>query len=175
MIQVVMDTSSLISLELIEILKKSLRIIEITIPKTVKDEIREIAKYKDLEGKSAKNVVKLIENGTIKVVEIKNQKNVDNILSRNVNRGEAECFVCCVENKISGLIMDDIDAAYSLEGFVILNKINIKISIAVLMELYFQKIVDKKELKRLIKNLIKIREWESGALEVLSNKYLENI
>ncbi len=175
MIKAVMDTSSLVSLEMIGALKKSLEIIYITIPNAVEGEIKELAKYKDLEGKSAKAAGELIGKGSINVVEIKDQKRVENLLSRDVNRGEAECFVCCLENKISALIMDDVDAAYDLEGFAIANKIGIKISVAVLVELYFQKIVGKKELKRFVEKLIKIREWEGGALEVLSKKYLENL
>lgn len=175
MIKVVMDTSALISLELIGALGKSLRILDVIISETVKDEITEISKYKDVEGRSAKNVINLINVGSIKVIKIKNRKNVENLLSRNANKGEAECFVCCLENKISQLIMDDIDAAYSLEGFAIANKTDIKISIAVLMELYFQKMIAKKELKMFIKKLVKLREWEGGALEILSKKYLENL
>lgn len=166
--KVVMDTSSLISLEIIGALEKSLEIVDVNISKTVVDELKETAKYKDQEGKAAKKVLKLAEKENIKVIEIKNQQHVENLLSRSVNRGEAECLVCCLENKISKLIMDDIDAAYSLEGMAIANNVEIRISLAVLMELYFQKKIDKKKLKYFVKKLVETREWEGGALRVLS-------
>ncbi len=175
MIKLVMDTSSLISLELIGALEKSIKIVEIMIPKAVKEEIMEIAKYKDKEGNSAKNIIKLIRKENIKICEIKNKKNVGNLLSKNVGRGEAECFACCLENKILKLIMDDINAAYSLEGLAMTHKIDIKISIAILVELYYQKIIDKRKLQGFVKRLIKTREWEGGALEVLSKRYLDNL
>jgi len=172
MIQVVMDTSSLISLEIVGSLEQSLEIVDINIPKAVVDEINELAKYKDRERKSAENVLKLIEKGGIKTIGIKNQEHAENLLSRNVNRGEAECFVSCSENNIKKLIMDDVDAGYSLEGQAIANKIEIKISLAVLMELYFQNRIDKEELKKLVEKLIKAREWEGGVLKVLSKVFI---
>lgn len=175
MIEVVMDTSSLVSLQMINILTKSLKIIKIIVPKAVKEELNDISKHKDNEGKAAKEVLEFILKGNIKTIEIKNQKKVENLLSKDVNYGEAECFVSCIENDIKTLVMDDIDAAYILEGIAITNKIKMKISVAVLIELYREKIIDKLQLKNHINSLIKIRQWESGVLEVLAKKYLENI
>ena len=175
MMEVIMDTSSLVSLQIINILVKSFEIIGVIIPKIVKEELNEISKHKDNEGKAAKEIIELINKGNIKTVEIKNRKKVENLLSKDVNYGEAECFIACIENDIKTLVMDDIDAAYSLEGLAIANKIKMKISVAVLIELYREKVIDKSQLKNSINSLIKIRQWESGILEVLAKKYLENI
>ena len=175
MIYTVMDTSSLISLEMIGALEKSQKIVKITIPLAVKDELGEIEKYKDKEGRAAKNILKMIKNKSIETTKIKNIKKVDNLLSKNVNRGEAESFICCFEKNIKTLVMDDVNAAYSLEGLAIASGIKIKISIAVLVELYRQKLIDKQKLRKFIIDLINIREWEGGALEVLAKKYLENV
>jgi len=169
----VMDTSSLISLELSGILQRSLKLLQIVIPSTVKEELEEISKYSDEEGKAAKLILKLIQNKKIPQLEIKDYKKVENLLSSDVDRGEAECFVLCLENKITILIMDDVDAAYSLEGLAKVNDIKLKISVAVIIELSKKKIITKKQALRAIRKMINIREWEGGALEVLAKKYLK--
>ena len=173
--KVVMDTSSLISLQLIGILQESFKIIRVIIPKAVEKEINEISVYKDKEGKSANKILEFVTNGVIEVIEVANKNKVDNLLSKNIDFGEAECFIACNEQNADVLIMDDVDAAYSLEGLAIANRIKIKISVAVLIELYNEKIITKLELKSFVDSLIKIREWEGGVLEVLGRKYLEHI
>ena len=175
MIHVVMDTSALISLGMIDTLRKAAEITKITVPLTVKHELEEIEKYKNKEGRAARNVLQMIRSKQISITRIKTTKKVDSLLSKDINRGEAECFVCCLENNIKILVMDDVDAAYGLEGLAIANSIKIKISAAVLVELHRQKLIDKRELKKSIRDLVKIREWEGGALEVLAKKYLEGV
>ena len=172
--QVVMDTSSMVSLELIGALKPSLAITKVFVPFAVRKELEEISIYADKEGKAAKNCLYMIENKSIEVCRIKDEKKVGKLLSSNVNRGEAECFVCCLENEIKMLIMDDVDAAYALEGLAISHDIKIRISVSVLMQLHKQKLIEKKKLQNYIKDLIKIREWEGGVPEVLADKYLDD-
>ncbi len=175
MIRVVMDTSSLVSLGMIGFLEKSLKMIEIIIPKMVVNELKEISKYSDKEGKSAEEALKLVKNDRIKTIKIKGTKKVSNLLCSDVNKGEAECFVCCIEQKIRTLIMDDVDAAYKLEGLAIAENIKMKISVAVIIELMKKKIITKKQTVSGIRDMIKTREWEGGILEVLSKRYLNNI
>ncbi|MBD3155156.1 MAG: hypothetical protein GF368_00690, partial [Candidatus Aenigmarchaeota archaeon] len=100
MIRVVMDTSALVSLELIGILEGSLGIIEITIPEAVKKELKELSEYQDKEGKSAQRVLNLISRKRVNVVKIKNQIKAKEILSKNVDYGESECIISCIENNI---------------------------------------------------------------------------
>ena len=169
MIRAVIDTSALISLEMIEALEESFKIVEMVIPKAVESEIREMQKYSDIEGLAAKNIIK---KGIIKTAKIKDHRKVENLLSKDVDKGEAECFACCLEQKISTLMTDDVDAAYRLEGLAIAKEIKIKLSIAVLVELHRTKLLSKSELKTCIRKLIKTRKWEGGALEVLCKKYL---
>jgi len=174
MIKVVMDTSSLISLELIGLLERSLSIIEVTIPEVVKNELSELGKCNDKEGASAKKVLKMITEGKILVREIKNRKKAKEILSKNVDYGESECIICSIENNIKTLIIDDVSAAYELEGLAISKNIKMKISIAVLVELHTNKIINDGQLVDYTKKLIKTREWEGGVLEILAKRYLEN-
>lgn len=174
-IKVVCDTSSLISISMINLVKKCLDIFDVIVPIAVVKEIKETSKYVDNIGKSAKRLLNLINKGKIKCYKIRNKKKVKNLLSSNINEGEAECIICCTENNVKYLIMDDIDAMYHLEDVALANKIETNISIWLLVKLTRNKIITKKALNSAIKKMIKIRKWEGGVLEVLSRKYLENI
>lgn len=174
-IKVVCDTSSLITISMVNLIKKCLDIFDIIIPIAVIKEIKEASKYADNVGKSAKKLLNLIDKDKIKTYKIKNKNKVKNLLSSNINEGEAECIICCTENNVKYLIMDDIDAMYHLEDVALANKIETNISIWLLVELTRNKIITKKTLISTIKKMIKIRKWEGGVLEVLSRKYLENI
>lgn len=175
MIRVVMDTSSLVSLEMIGLLRRALRIIEVVIPKVVVKELEEISKFSDPEGKAAKNILKLVDERRISVVKVRAKKKVDGLLSSEVDEGEASCLICCVEKGIENLIMDDADAAYELEGRALAAEIKLRISVAVIVELMRKKIISKKKAASAIKRMVKIREWEGGVLEVLAKKYLEYV
>lgn len=175
MIKVVMDTSSLVSLEMIGLLRRALKIVEITVPKVVVEELEEISKFSDPEGKAADSILKLINERKISVVEIRNMEKVNRLLSSGVDEGEASSLVCCVENDIKNLIMDDVDAAYELEGMALAGEIKLKISVAVVIELMSKKIISKKTAISGIKKMVKLREWEGGVLEVLAKRYLEYI
>lgn len=175
MIEVVMDTSSLVSLDIIKMLKKCLKIVEVTVPTSVVEELKELSGYTDREGRASEEILEIIRNKQINVVKVKNRKKIDSLLSADVNEGEAECLICCLEQKIGILVMDDVDAAYRLEGLAIANNIKMKISVAVIVELLRQNKISKKEAVASIRKLIKLREWEGGVLEVLAKRYLENI
>ncbi len=69
---------------------------------------------------------------------------MDGLLSSGVDKGKASCFVCCVENGIRNLIMDDVDAAYELEGRALASEIKLKISAAVIIELMRKGMISKK-------------------------------
>jgi predicted nucleic acid-binding protein len=172
MIKVVMDTSSLVSLEMVGLLRRALKITEITIPAVVAEELKEISKFSDPKGKAAENISKLIDERKISVVKIRARKKVDGLLSSDVDEGEASCFVCCVENGIENLVMDDVDAAYELEGRALASEIKLKISAAVIIELMRKKVISKKRSASAIKKMVKLRGWEGGVLEVLAKKYL---
>lgn len=172
MIKVVMDTPSLVSLEMVGLLRRALKIVEITIPRVVAGELKEISKFSDPKGKAAENILKLIDERKISVVKVRARKKVDGLLSSEVDEGEASCFVCCVENGVETLIMDDVDAAYELEGRALASEIKLKISAAVIIELMRKGVISKKRAASGIKKMVKLREWEGGVLGVLAKKYL---
>jgi len=175
MIKVVMDTSSLVSLEMVGLLGQALKIAEITIPKVVSSELGEISKFSDPKGKATENISKLINERKISVVKVRAKKKVGGLLSSDVDEGEASCLVCCVENGIGNLIMDDINAAYELEGMALASEVRLKISAAVTVELMRKRLISKERSASAIKKMVKLGEWEGGVLEVLAKKYLKYV
>ncbi len=169
------DTSALISLSIIDIINKGLEIIEMCIPWEVKTELIELTKYRDVEGFAARKVLNFISRKKIYLVKLENKNKIESMISSDIQHGEAACFLVCLENKIPILIMDDIDASYALERLAKINKIKLKISIAIIIELYKKEKITKDQLKNLINKLVKQRRWQGGILEVLAKRYLEDI
>jgi len=66
-----------------------------------------------------------------------------------------------------------VNAGYHLEGLAVSKDIKMRISVAVIIELLKQKIITKKKVVAYINKLIKIREWEGGALEMLAKRYMQ--
>lgn len=170
--KVVADTSSLMSLEFMEILSEVFSIADVYITSVVEAELKEISSFSDEKSRIAKSILKYVHDGKIKYIRIKNSS-FSSYISRNVDAGEASCLALCILKKISFLITDDADAAYSLGRIAMQKGIKIRICVAVLMELVKANKISKSEAKRKIEKLIKKRSWEGGVLEVLAKKYLE--
>lgn len=167
-----MDTSSLVSLEVIDILELASENIGITVTPTVVKELRRMSKIPDREGDAAKGVLDLISDEKISVAEVESKDEAREITSSRVEKGEASCFVCCKEQKINNLIMDDIGAASRLEGRSIKNGIRQKISVAAIIELMRKDVITEERARTEIERLKKTRDWKGGVLEVLADKYL---
>ena len=165
------DTSALVSIGIAGLAEKCLEIAEINVPEAVMEELEEISSYADEEGKAAKAVLGLVKNGKIIKSEVKDGGKVHKLLSKDVDKGEAECFVLCIERGIKKLVMDDVDAGYSLQGLAKSEGIVIRISVALIAELLKKNRLSKKEALEAVGKMAKAREWEGGVLEVLAGKY----
>jgi len=171
----VLDTSALISLEVSGLLPDALKLLDVTIPPTVFEELKELSKFDDIEGKSASRTIGLVKDGRIIKHKVGGKKNVEKLLSSDVDVGEAECFMCCLKEGIKLLVLDDVDAAYSLEGLAKSQNIKLKISVAVIVELVNRNLIKRKKAYSAVKKMVKVRRWEGGVLEVLSEKYLKKM
>lgn len=167
-----LDTFALISLGIVNLLEPASENFEVIIPSAVEHELREVSEYPDPEGKAAKEALNLISKGKITVVELEAEREVKEILSPHVDEGEASCFICCKETRTRNLVMDDIDAAFELEGKAISEGIRQKISVAAIVGLMRNKIISQEKAKLAINKLIETRDWKGGVLEVLAREYL---
>lgn len=170
--KIVVDTSSLLSLEFMDILNDAVSIAEVYTTNIVLDELKEIASFKDEKSEIAGRILRLVQDGKIKGIQVKNGS-FSKYISRNVDSGEASCLALCISEKIRLLITNDADATYYLGRAAKRNGIEIRICTAVLMELIKSKKISKSDAKNKIEELIKKRGREGGVLEVLAERHLE--
>lgn len=103
--EIVVDTSALLSLEAGGILEISIEKLDFIIPLRVKEEITGLSKNNDFEGNLAKNVLGYIDN-EIKVIES----------SKRYNEGELEAAYLAKErSSIEFIITDDVSAIEKME------------------------------------------------------------
>jgi len=69
-IAILADTSALVSLEIKNIVTLASKLIQFSISMRVCEELTEIAKFDDVHGRSAKDILGLVERGTIIVKSV---------------------------------------------------------------------------------------------------------
>lgn len=169
--KLVIDTSALVSLEIMDCLRKILETFEVVITQEIFQELHEMADYKDVEGRAAKRTIKLIKKYKVKIEKC-NTKDYKNFLTKGVDNGEASAFFICLKKGIEMFITDDVDASFTLKPLAKTENIKLRICMAIVIDLVSQNIISKKEAYNNIKKLIKVRGWEGGVLEVMIERYL---
>jgi predicted nucleic acid-binding protein len=173
--RVVADTSAMVSVALSGQLGLAVESISFFVPEVVKKELRELSAYHDLAGIAAKRALSLMNKGKINLAPVKGKANAEKLVDRNTDLGEAECFILASEKKIPVLLLDDLDAAYSLNGLARARNISIKISAAVIVELVKRGRLNKKQAVASLHRMIQSRKWEKSVLEYLIGKYVRSL
>ena len=171
--KIVADTSALVSLAMGGLLEKSAETAEILIPPEVLSELRQMASFKDEESAAAKAVLRLVSAHRIVVCRVKGRE--ERLKQHGADLGETACLQLCVENGVSLLVCDDVDASYSLETPALAKGVQLRISAAFVAELAKTGKLSKKQALAAIKQMNKLRRWEGGALESLAEKYLNSL
>ncbi len=169
------DTSALISLALSEKLELIAETILLYACGTVVNELEEMAEFKDHYGLAAKQALKLIKENKIKLEKTIDTKKAENLVDKNIDAGEAACFVLALEKNIPAILMDDINAAYALSGFARANNISLKISAAAIIELVKANKIEKTQAIKALEKMIKNRGWEKSILQYLIEKYMKKL
>lgn len=167
----VADASALVSLAFSGQLKLVAETIQLLAPVQVKKELEELAEFEDEKATAAKTVLGLINDKKILVQSVADPKKAKALVNKNIDYGEAECFRLAVEKKISTLLMDDLNASYSLDSLAKARSVSIKLSAAVIVELVNQQKISKKQAKESLLKMIQHRNWEKKTLEYLIQKY----
>lgn len=165
------DTSALVSLAFSGRLLPVAETLEIVLPNKVKAELLEIAGFADEKARAAKISLKLIGTNSIRVLAVSNQKKAEDLVDKNIDLGEAECFQLAIEQKIPVLLMDDLNASFALHGLAMVQGIKIKLSAAAIVELAKQQKISKKQAKESMLKMIQHRNWEKTTLDYLIQKY----
>ncbi len=84
MIVILADTSALVSLEIKHLVALVSKFIQFSISTGVCEELKEIAKFEDIHGRSAKDVLGLVEKGIITVKSVHARK--EHIESIDIHR-----------------------------------------------------------------------------------------
>ncbi|MFQ6062481.1 MAG: hypothetical protein ACE5J9_04810 [Methanosarcinales archaeon] len=172
--EVVSDTSALISLEVGNILDKCLMIVEISIPKIVKTELTDVSKYADIHGKSASSVLSKINTGMISVQEVENDHQVKTILDmhKRIDEGEAASLVLCWEKNIKYLVTDDWRAYPHLKNAS--SDVNIVLSAFLIRALVTTKILSLQDAKKVISKIAESRDWLNSEMYKEVNRLFQS-
>ncbi|MFP4050820.1 MAG: hypothetical protein ACLFVB_03675, partial [Thermoplasmata archaeon] len=166
----VFDTSALISLNTIDLLELGLENIEMITTSQVVEELEDMQGFEDRLAEEAESILSYIDEERLNVVEISEEK-LDEVISRSVDKGEASCFICAKETKTKFLVMDDVEAASSLEAEAMREGIHQRISVAVIVELLQKGVISKRKVRKALDDLIEDRDWKGGVLELLAEEY----
>lgn len=165
------DTSALVSMAFSGQLELVATTIRLSVPGQVKKELEELAQFEDEKGKAAKTILELIKNNKISLQAVAGSKKTESLVNKNIHYGEAECFQLAVEQKISVLLLDDLNASYALDGLSKARSISLKLSAAAIIELVNQQKISKKQAKESLLRMVQHRSWEKTTLEYLIQKY----
>jgi len=162
----VADASSLLSLEYMRVLDEVFDIAYIYTTGSVKEELEEIAGFRDEKSSVAKKILSHISEGKIKCIDIKGEG-----YPKNSSLGQ--CLSLCISAKIPFLLTDDADAAHFLSRTAAQKGIKLRMCASAIVELIHARKMSSVKAKGKLEELIKKRGWEGGILEVLARRYLE--
>lgn len=169
--RVVLDTSALVTLEMVDLLWR-LDFLDLATGQTVADELEELAAYEDSTAEAAQRVLGRLDAGDIDVREVLDDAAVEALTSARVDRAEAECLVLCREWDGDVLVTDDARAIAGLREAARADGVEIRISVAAVVELHRRGEISEAEARPLVEEIVVTRGWEGGVLEVLAQRYL---
>jgi len=163
----VADASALLSLEYMGALEDTFGIVDIYTTGSVEEELNEIAGFRDEKSGIAKKILTHISDGKIKRIEMKGE-------AYPVNADMSQCLALCISAKIPVMLTDDADASYHLGRIAAQKGIKMRMCASVLVELIRAGKMSPHAAKVKLDELITKRSWESGIMEVLARRYLED-
>lgn len=169
------DTSALISLEVGNLLKDSFQLFDYIVPKKVLKEIKDISSYEDEAAIAAKNILKIMKDGNIKKISVKDTDKIKEIMNskKSIDMGEAESLVLAQESKVKILITDDFRSLKALKEFS--GEVRIHLSVYVIARMVLSKIIDKFEADDALSKISEKRSWENAAIYKKAKEYIKDL
>lgn len=168
MIAILADTSALVSLEIKHLVALACEFVHFSISTGVCEELKGIAKFEDVHGRSAKGVLELVDKGIIEVKSVNARKEH----TESIDMGEAEILTLGESGKYDYIITDDVKAMPYMKSAA---KIKILTSVFVIRLLYDLKLLSRHEALDSIKEISTSRDWYGGVLETVAYKYFDDI
>ncbi|MEA1864314.1 MAG: hypothetical protein U9N46_03830 [Euryarchaeota archaeon] len=166
MIIILADTSALVSLEIKGLVSQALKLVQFIISKAVYDELCGIAKFEDVHGRSAKDLLRLVEDG---VIAVKSVFLIPEHLN-NIDIGEAEILSLAGTCKCDYVITDDVRALPYMKSVA---EVKVLTSAFVIRLLYDAGVLSREDALSSIKEIAASRDWYGGVLEVIACEYFD--
>ena len=169
------DTPALLSLEMGSILDHSCDLFSYMIPNVVHSELKDISVFNDDHSAASKRILGYIEDDQIRIVNIKNETTVDEMVNdfSTIDRGEAESLVLAQENDIDILITDDLRSLGALKK---LSKgVRIHLSVYVISRIVLSGDIQKRDAFRALNRIASVRSWENAAIYRKAIEYIREI
>lgn len=106
MIEILADTSALVSLEIKHLINLASKHIHFSISEGIREELQDIAEFDDVHGRSARDVLKLVQSRIIMVQSMPAREEH----TQNIDRGEAEVLTMSESGDYDYIITDDVKA-----------------------------------------------------------------
>ncbi len=167
MITILADTSALVSLEIKHLITLASKLIQFSISIRVCEELKDISKFDDVHGISARDVLGLVGSGiiTVKSVEVKKEH------TENIDMGEAEILTLAESGEYDYIITDDVKAIPYMKSTA---RVKVLTSVFVIRLLYDLNLLSRKDAPDSIKEISVSRDWYGGVLETISYKYFDD-
>ncbi len=166
MITILADTSALISLEIKGLVSQASKLIRFIISKAVYGELGGIAKFEDVHGRSAKDLLRLIEDG---IITVKSVSLIQEHLN-NIDIGEAEILSVAGACRCDYVITDDVRALPYMKSVA---EVKVLTSAFVIRLLYDVGILSREDALNSIEEIASSRDWYGGVLEVIACEYFD--
>lgn len=167
MIEILADTSALVSLEIKHLVNLASKHIHFSISEGILEELQDIAEFDDVHGRSARDVLKLAESRIITVQFMAAREKH----TQNIDRGEAEVLTMSESGDYDYIITDDVKALPYIKSVA---KVKVLTSAFVIRLLYDINVLSRQEALNSIKEISASRDWYGGILETISNRYFED-
>jgi len=164
---VLADTSALISLEVKGLVGLASKLIQFIITTAVYDELDDISRFEDVHGRSAKDLLRLIERC---VVVVKPVSLMPEHL-KNIDIGEAEILSLAASCERDYIITDDVKALPYMKS---VSEVKVLTSAFVIRLLYDAGILSREDALNSIKEIAASRDWYGGVLEIVACKYFDD-
>ncbi len=158
----ILDTSTLISLESINILEQVLKLFSITTTNSVIKELEEFAKHDDKYGKIAKNILKLKNKFTIESCGIRES-------IKYIESTDNELYNLALKKELP-LVTDETKFVHHTR-----DKIEVYFTTVFLVILTETKYFTKKEALNKLEELRNIRNWRDNIIYLITKNQLDKL
>jgi len=158
----VVDTSALISLASVKLLRRAMHIADFVVPQGVLAELEDISRKDDKLGKAAREILEHKDDLLLMDVEVMEK-------IQFLQETDNECFNLAERENLV-LVTDDVRAVYHIAG-----RVETRFSTFFLVALIELGLLSKREGLSFLEKLRDVRSWENNIIYVKTRKLIEGL